>query len=44
MALVMLPCDMPWWPTLQRYLTQAAAATSTKLLIDSMQIIHNMCK
>ncbi|KAL1132149.1 hypothetical protein AAG570_010106 [Ranatra chinensis] len=43
MALVMLPCDMPWWPTLQRHLTQVAASTTTKQLIESMQKIHNMC-
>lgn len=44
MALVMLPCDLPWWPSIQRHLTQAAKAADADELIDSMQKIHNMCK
>jgi len=44
MALVILPCDLPWWPTVQRHLTQLSMARNSKDLIDSMQKIHNICK
>ncbi|XP_021924536.1 uncharacterized protein LOC110832134 isoform X3 [Zootermopsis nevadensis] len=43
MALVILPCDLPWWPTVQCHLTQVSQARSSKDLIDGMQKIHNMC-
>ncbi|KAJ9579494.1 hypothetical protein L9F63_004842 [Diploptera punctata] len=43
MALVMLPCDLPWWPTVQRHLTQLSLARTSKDLIEGMQKIHNMC-
>lgn len=44
MALVILPCDLPWWPTVQRHLTHLSMARNSKDLIDSMQKIHNICK
>jgi len=44
MALVILPCDLPWWPTVQRHLTQLSMARNSKDLIDIMQKIHNICK
>nr|CAD7267926.1 unnamed protein product [Timema shepardi]CAD7579175.1 unnamed protein product [Timema californicum] len=43
MALVMLPCDLPWWPQLQRHLTQLTLAHSSRELVEGMQRIHNMC-
>ncbi|XP_069678692.1 uncharacterized protein [Periplaneta americana] len=43
MALVILPCDLPWWPTVQRHLTQLSLARNSKDLIEGMQKIHNMC-
>ncbi|GFG28940.1 hypothetical protein Cfor_00345 [Coptotermes formosanus] len=43
MALVILPCDLPWWPTVQRHLTQLSLARNSKDLIENMQKIHNIC-
>ncbi|KAJ1523712.1 hypothetical protein ONE63_001546 [Megalurothrips usitatus] len=43
MALVMLPCDVPWWPTLVRHLQQIAEAKDTAEFVDGMLKIHNMC-
>lgn len=44
MALVMLPCDLPWWPAVVKVLDKAALARNPKDLIDAMQRIHDMCK
>lgn len=44
MALVMLPCDLPWWPTIVRHLTQISEATNVEELIQPMKSIHNLCK
>ncbi|XP_026466717.1 uncharacterized protein LOC113370260 [Ctenocephalides felis] len=43
MALVMLPCDLPWWPQLQRLLISLQSSSSTKDLVDGMRKIHDMC-
>ncbi|KAK9504588.1 hypothetical protein O3M35_010890 [Rhynocoris fuscipes] len=43
MALVMLPCDLPWWPTIVHHLNQISAATNAEELIDSMKRLHNLC-
>ncbi|KAK7864330.1 hypothetical protein R5R35_009174 [Gryllus longicercus] len=43
MALVMLPCDLPWWPQVQRQLTQLALSRSSRELIETMEKIHSMC-
>lgn len=43
MALVMLPCDLPWWPQLQRLLISLQSSSSTKELVDGMRRIHDMC-
>lgn len=43
MALVMLPCDLPWWPQVQRQLTQLSLARSSKEVIEAMEKIHSMC-
>lgn len=44
MALVMLPCDLPWWPAVVKQLDKAASAKSSEDLIDTMQRLHDMCK
>ncbi|KAJ8687151.1 hypothetical protein QAD02_022945 [Eretmocerus hayati] len=43
MALVMLPCDLPWWPAVTKQLDKAARAKSSSDLVDAMQKIHEMC-
>ncbi|XP_032682704.1 uncharacterized protein LOC116849547 isoform X2 [Odontomachus brunneus] len=43
MALVMLPCDLPWWPAVVKQLDKAAAAGKSEELIDAMQRLHDMC-
>ncbi|KAF5269267.1 hypothetical protein FQR65_LT02568 [Abscondita terminalis] len=43
MALVMLPCELPWWPTVQRHLTKLLNAETTRDLIEGMQNIHELC-
>ncbi|XP_043480627.1 uncharacterized protein LOC122510220 isoform X2 [Leptopilina heterotoma] len=43
MALVMLPCDLPWWPAVIKQLDKAAAARNTKELLDIMLKLHDMC-
>ncbi|KOC70768.1 Poly(ADP-ribose) glycohydrolase [Habropoda laboriosa] len=43
MALVMLPCDLPWWPAVVRQLDRAAAASNSEDLLDAMQRLHDMC-
>lgn len=43
MALVILPCDLPHWYSLQKELTSLSAATTPKQLVDGMLKIHNMC-
>ncbi|XP_052121802.1 uncharacterized protein LOC113212013 isoform X1 [Frankliniella occidentalis] len=43
MALVMLPCDVPWWPTLVRHLQQIAEAKDPAEFVEGMLKIHNMC-
>ncbi|XP_076282609.1 uncharacterized protein LOC143210048 isoform X2 [Lasioglossum baleicum] len=43
MALVMLPCDLPWWPAVVKQLDRAAAATNSENLVEAMQRLHDMC-
>ncbi|XP_026323757.1 uncharacterized protein LOC113233028 isoform X2 [Hyposmocoma kahamanoa] len=43
MALVMLPCDLPWWTTVQRHLKHLLLASSPVKLTASMLKIHDMC-
>ncbi|XP_011496990.1 PREDICTED: uncharacterized protein LOC105361492 [Ceratosolen solmsi marchali] len=43
MALVMLPCDLPWWSTVTKQLDKAAAAKNSEDLVDAMQRVHDMC-
>ncbi|XP_076228660.1 uncharacterized protein LOC116433644 isoform X3 [Nomia melanderi] len=44
MALVMLPCDLPWWPAVVKQLDRAAAARDSENLVEAMQRLHDMCK
>ncbi|CAH0722734.1 unnamed protein product, partial [Brenthis ino] len=43
MALVMLPCDLPWWTSVQRHLKHLLVASSPAKLAGSMLKIHDMC-
>ncbi|KAK2579661.1 hypothetical protein KPH14_011584 [Odynerus spinipes] len=43
MALVMLPCDLPWWPAVVKQLDKAALARNSTDLLDAMQRLHDMC-
>ncbi|KZC05097.1 Poly(ADP-ribose) glycohydrolase [Dufourea novaeangliae] len=43
MALVMLPCDLPWWPAVVKQLDRAAAARNSENLVEAMQRLHDMC-
>ncbi|XP_077293936.1 uncharacterized protein LOC143916623 isoform X2 [Arctopsyche grandis] len=43
MALVMLPCELPWWTSVQRHLKHLLLASSTTKFIDGMLKIHDMC-
>lgn len=43
MALVMLPCDLPWWTSVQRHLKHLLLASSPAKLTTSMMKIHDMC-
>ncbi|KAK4005266.1 hypothetical protein OUZ56_006981 [Daphnia magna] len=44
MALVLLPCDLPTWPTLQRHLTAMKREVRTAgQLKDALLKIYNLC-
>ncbi|CAH0600340.1 unnamed protein product [Chrysodeixis includens] len=43
MALVMLPCDLPWWTSVQRHLKHLLLASSPAKLTANMLKIHEMC-
>ncbi|CAB3231394.1 unnamed protein product [Arctia plantaginis] len=43
MALVMLPCDLPWWTSVQRHLKHLLLTSSPVKLSASMLKIHDMC-
>jgi len=45
MALVMLPCDLPWWPQVQRFLRQLDVEdVSVDTLSRVLTNIHVLCK
>lgn len=44
MALVMLPCDLPWWSQVQKHLNNLLNTKSTFELIEGMQKIYELCK
>ncbi|XP_058056887.1 uncharacterized protein LOC131208251 [Anopheles bellator] len=43
MALVMLPCDLPWWPNVQKKLAQIEESTSLDVVLEVMQKLHELC-
>ncbi|XP_050083800.1 uncharacterized protein LOC126570243 [Anopheles aquasalis] len=44
MALVMLPCDLPWWSNVQKKLTTIEeSAGSLDVVLDVMQKLHELC-
>ncbi|XP_011550648.3 uncharacterized protein LOC105382460 isoform X1 [Plutella xylostella] len=43
MALVMLPCDLPWWTNVQRHLKHLLLSSSPTKLAANMLKIHDMC-
>lgn len=44
MALVMLPCDLPWWSNIHKKLTNLQECTEIDGMLDIMQKIHDLCK
>ncbi|XP_058823675.1 uncharacterized protein LOC131684645 isoform X2 [Topomyia yanbarensis] len=43
MALVMLPCDLPWWSNVQKKLIQIEEALSLDVIVEVMQKLHELC-
>uniref|UniRef100_A0A1Q3FIR3 poly(ADP-ribose) glycohydrolase n=1 Tax=Culex tarsalis TaxID=7177 RepID=A0A1Q3FIR3_CULTA len=43
MALVMLPCDLPWWSNVQKKLTQIEETPTLDVLLEVMQKLHELC-
>lgn len=43
MAYVLLPCDVPTWPEVQRHLSQLKFARSPEQLVADMQRIYDLC-
>ncbi|XP_059621626.1 uncharacterized protein LOC132265129 [Phlebotomus argentipes] len=43
MALVMLPCEMPWWSMVYRKLADIQKCSTVDCLIEHMQKIHDTC-
>uniref|UniRef100_A0A182TS15 PARG helical domain-containing protein n=1 Tax=Anopheles melas TaxID=34690 RepID=A0A182TS15_9DIPT len=43
MALVMLPCDLPWWSNVQKKLAQIEESSCLDVVIDVMQKLHELC-
>ncbi|XP_053659526.1 uncharacterized protein LOC128708573 [Anopheles marshallii] len=43
MALVMLPCDLPWWSNVQKKLAQIEESSSLEVVLDVMQKLHELC-
>uniref|UniRef100_A0A182QAB6 PARG catalytic Macro domain-containing protein n=1 Tax=Anopheles farauti TaxID=69004 RepID=A0A182QAB6_9DIPT len=43
MALVMLPCDLPWWSNVQKKLAQIEESSSLDVVLEVMQKLHELC-
>ncbi|XP_071533606.1 uncharacterized protein [Panulirus ornatus] len=43
MAFVLLPCDLPTWPTIQRHLTSLKSATSPDQVTQVLHTLHSLC-
>lgn len=44
MALVMLPCDTPWWSSISKRLTILQETDDMHTILEVMQRIHDLCK
>jgi hypothetical protein len=44
MALVLLPCETPWWSVIQRKLTAIESTNDLDKILEIMQRIHDLCK
>lgn len=44
MALVMLPCDLPWWSSICKRLTLLQQTDDTYMILEIMLRIHDLCK
>lgn len=44
MALVMLPCDLPWWSTVHKKLDLVQHSDTLDAMLEHMQKIHDLCK
>lgn len=44
MALVMLPCELPWWSVVVRKITTIENTTEIDKILENMQKIHDLCK
>ncbi|XP_055326959.1 uncharacterized protein LOC129580499 isoform X2 [Sitodiplosis mosellana] len=43
MALVMLPCDLPWWSSICKRLTLLQQTDDTYMILEIMLRIHDLC-
>lgn len=44
MALVMLPCELPWWSVVVRKITAIENTIEVDKILEIMQKIHDLCK
>lgn len=44
MALVLLPCDLPTWPTLERHLKTLEQVRTGAALKDVLMRIYGLCR
>lgn len=44
MALVMLPCELPWWSVVVRKITTIENTNEIDKILENMQKIHDLCK
>jgi hypothetical protein len=44
MALVMLPCELPWWSVVVRKISTIENTNELDKILEVMQKIHDLCK
>lgn len=44
MALVMLPCELPWWSVVVRKIASIETTNEVDKILETMQKIHDLCK
>lgn len=44
MALVMLPCELPWWSVVVRKISSIECTSELDKILEVMQKIHDLCK